>query len=122
MPSFHPLKSTRLTDVYRLLDISQLEQEIACSVDHSTHKKLLLELLAQPKIQLSDKLRLAIIFSLKYESYNNDISELKVKLTELGVTNTELTKFTAILKYAGGYHRASGRCLRTKAIRFSHIM
>ena len=42
----------RLTDVCQLLDISQLEQEVACSNDHSTHKQKLLEKLRNPKVTL----------------------------------------------------------------------
>ena len=97
----------RLTDVYRLLDISQLEQDMACSTDHSSHKKMLIEFILQPKIQLSDKLRLVIIFLLKYESYD-EINEMRTRLSEVGVTSTDLAKLQAILNYAGENNRAAG--------------
>ena len=97
----------RLTDVYKLLDISQLEQDMACSTDHSAHKKMLLDFLAQGKIQKSDKLRLSIIYLLKYESYG-EVHELKARLGEIGIADSELAKLSAILNYAGENQRASG--------------
>ena len=97
----------RITDVYRLLDISQLEQEMVCSTDHASHKKMVIDFILQSKVQMSDKLRLSIIFLLKYESYN-EINEFKTRLGEVGVSSSELTKLQAILNYAGENQRASG--------------
>jgi vacuolar protein sorting-associated protein 45 len=97
----------RLTDVCRLLDISQFEQEMVCSTDHSSHKKTLIDFLSQPKIAKSDKLRLSIIYLLKYEGYN-EINELKVRLTEAAVSNSEITKLHSVLNYAGENQRAPG--------------
>jgi len=70
----------RLTDVCQLLDISQLEQEVACTNDHSAHKQKLLEKLRSPKVKLPDKLRLVLLFLLRYESYAEG-PELKVRLS-----------------------------------------
>lgn len=97
----------RLTDIYRLLDISQLEQEMVCSTDHTSHKKTVIDFILQSKVQMSDKLRLTIIFLLKYESYN-EINEFKTRLSEVGLGSSELSKLQAILNYSGENQRASG--------------
>ena len=59
----------RLTDKYQLLAISQLEQEIATANDHTAHRREVMERLADPAVQPADKLRLALLFVLRYESY-----------------------------------------------------
>lgn len=95
----------RLTDVYHLLDISQLEQEIACSTDHSGHKRELLEKIESVAVQKADKLRLALLYMIKYESYN-ELNEIKSALSRQGVDKVYL--LDAILNYAGDHKRASG--------------
>lgn len=95
----------RLTDVCHLLDISALEQEISCSTDHSLHKQELFSKLTDNSIQPPDKLRLAILYVIKYESYN-EISEIKTLLNSQGVDKAFL--LDAILQYAGESRRAPG--------------
>jgi vacuolar protein sorting-associated protein 45 len=97
----------RLVDVYRLLDISQLEQEIACANDHSTHKRELLEKLANPSVQTNDKLRLCLLFVLRYESYD-ETRELKSRLADAGVRPDDLVLLDLIVDYAGEARRAPG--------------
>lgn len=97
----------RLNDKYCLFDISRLEQEIACSNDHSTHKKELLEKIASPKIQPTDKLRLTLLYVIKYESYD-EARELKTKLLDKGLSTTQVGLIDALLEYAGENRRAPG--------------
>ena len=99
----------RLTDVCQLLDISQLEQEIACSGnDHSQHKQQLMDKLRNPKVKAADKIRLSLLFILRYESYD-EVREIKGVLTsEKGVTSQHLASLDAMLDYAGENRRASG--------------
>jgi vacuolar protein sorting-associated protein 45 len=95
----------RLTDVYHLLDISQLEQEIACSSDHSGHKRELMEKINSSAVQKADKLRLALLYMIKYESYN-ELNEIKSALNNNSVDKVFL--LDAMLQYAGDHKRASG--------------
>lgn len=95
----------RLTDVYHLLDISQLEQEIACSSDHSGHKRELMEKISSPAVQKADKLRLALLYIIKYESYN-ELNEIKSALNSNNVDKVFL--LDAMIQYAGDHKRASG--------------
>ena len=95
----------RLTDVYHLLDISQLEQEIACSSDHSGHKRELMEKIESHAVQKADKLRLALLYMIRYESYN-ELNEIRSALSRQGVDKVYLLE--AILNYAGDHKRANG--------------
>ena len=97
----------RLNDKYCLFDISRLEQDIACSNDHSAHKKDLLEKISTPKIQPTDKLRLTLLYIIKYESYD-EARELRTKLLEKGLSTTQVGLIDALLDYAGENRRAPG--------------
>ena len=97
----------RLVDVCKLLDISQLEQEIACSSDHGGHYRELFETLGSPSVQAADKLRLALLFIIRYESYN-EVGEIKAKLNEQGISPQKCTIIDALLDYAGESKRSPG--------------
>lgn len=97
----------RLVDLCQLFDISQLEQDIACNSDHSGHKKELFDRIMNPRVQNADKLRLAVLFLLRYESYN-ETREIRDKLLEKGLSSQQLSCLEAVLEYAGESKRASG--------------
>eukprot|EP01040_Poterioochromonas_malhamensis_P002387 gene2387-2534_t len=98
---------SRLTDVCQLLDISELEQEISCSSDRSNHKQELLTRLRNPKVNAADKVRLAILYLIKYESYN-DINEIKETLNQVNVPNNKINLLDSVLQYCGEAKRAGG--------------
>ena len=98
---------SRLSDVCQLLEISELEQEIVCATDHSLHKQELIIKIKNPKVKIADKLRLAIIFLLRYESFN-EINEIKSLLQEKGVSSAQLPLLNLMLTYAGDARRTPG--------------
>lgn len=98
---------SRLTDVCQLLDISELEQEVSCSNDHSLHKQELVTRIRNPKVKNADKLRLAMLFLLRYESYN-EMQEVRALLQDKGVSTSQLGLLDALLSYAGETRRAPG--------------
>lgn len=98
---------SRLTEICQLLDISQLEQEISCNNDHAGHKRELLEKLQNSRVQNADKLRLVLLFLLRYESYD-ELRELKSKLAEKGLSSQQLALLDAMMEYAGESKRAAG--------------
>ncbi len=98
---------SRLTDVCQLLDVSEVEQEIACANDHNGHKEEVLSRIRNNKIKNPDKLRLAILFLIKYESYD-DRREIKAALSERGVSQEQLSIIDGVLDYAGENKRAPG--------------
>lgn len=97
----------RMVDKNQLLVISSLEQEIACSYDHSTHKRELFDIIAKGGVKDADKLRLAALFIIRYESYN-EIGAIKKCLQQQNITNSQLSTLDAILEYAGESKRAPG--------------
>ena len=97
----------RMVDKNQLLVISSLEQEIACSYDHSTHKRELFDIIAKEGVKDADKLRLAALFIIRYESYN-EIGAIKKCLQQQNITSSELSTLDAILEYAGESKRAPG--------------
>ena len=97
----------RLVDVCKLLDISQLEQDIACTSDHNGHYRELFEKLGSPSVQAADKLRLALLFIIRYESYNES-GQIKAKLNEQGISPQKCAIIDALVEYAGDNRRAPG--------------
>lgn len=95
----------RLTDVCHLLDISALEQEISCSSDHSSHRAELFDKINSPQVQKADKLRLALLYVIKYEQYD-ELASIKSALLDNGVERVSL--LDAMLQYAGESRRAPG--------------
>jgi hypothetical protein len=71
-----------------LLDVSELEQSLACNDNHSQDVKNLQRLLADEKIPAVNKLRLVAIYALRYSKSAN--SALPI-LTDLLRTTTQLT-------------------------------
>jgi len=97
----------RLTDTCQLLDISQLEQDISCTNDHSTHKQELVARIRNPKVKNADKLRLSLIYLIRYESYD-EIREIKSLLAEKGLNNQQLSHLDALMDFAGENRRGPG--------------
>jgi vacuolar protein sorting-associated protein 45 len=98
---------SRLIDKCKLLDISQLEQEVVCCTDHGAHYRELMGRLSSPEVQSADKLRLALLHILKYESYN-EVGEIKAKLMEQKLPGSKCAVIDAALEYAGETKRAPG--------------
>jgi len=95
----------RLTDKCQLLAISQLEQEIACQNDHSNQKVELIDKITSHQINPADKLRLALLFLIRYETYDEK-KEIKKLLQENGVKTKQLVLLDSLLDYAGDSRRA----------------
>lgn len=97
----------RLTDVCKLLDISEVEQEMACTNDRATHRRDLFDKLSNPSFEAADKIRLALLYCLRYESYD-DINAIKQKLVESGVGREKAALIDSMLNYAGEQRRSPG--------------
>lgn len=98
---------SKMIDKQQLLDLSSLEQDIACSNDHSTHKKELYQKIANPSLPAENKLRLALLFIIRYESYD-EIREIKKVLLENRVSESQVMHLDSMLEYAGESKRAPG--------------
>jgi vacuolar protein sorting-associated protein 45 len=104
---------SRLTGTYQLFDISQLEQAIANNPDHGKHRKELLEKITSSAIQPADKLRLALLYVLRYESYD-EADQIRGALVSNGMSGPpkmaaeDPRMIRQMLEYAGETKRAQG--------------
>ena len=57
----------RLVDENCLMDVSQLEQDMACTNDHAGHLQQLTEKIQDPDVEDADAIRLALLYALRYE-------------------------------------------------------
>merc|ERR1712130_147221 len=65
----------------KLLDVSAIEQEIVCSNDHKTHFNEVERMIKNPSVKCYDKLRLALIYAIRYQSKGKEkASELRTLL------------------------------------------
>ena len=90
----------RLVDVCALLDVSQFEQELACADDHSMHVRELKEKLASSNVKIPDKLRLGLLYAIRYENSGN-ISNIKQLMIKGGVSSDMVDLVDVILHYGG---------------------
>jgi vacuolar protein sorting-associated protein 45 len=97
----------RLVDICSLMDVSQFEQELACTDEHSSHLRELLEKLASPTIKIPDKLRLGLLYALRYEKLGN-LHRVRAAMGKGGVTSDMLELVDSMLRYAGSGQRAPG--------------
>lgn len=87
----------------RLLEVSELEQEIACRADHSAQLQRVKKLVADSKIDPKEALRLVMLYSLHYERHANcDTLGLLHTLKE---RNNNFSMVPKILEYAGQHAR-----------------
>ena len=73
---------SRLVDVYRLMDVSQLEQDVACNDDKSTQWREVLQRLNDSAVKAPDKLRLAMLYALLRVRQASTTDHLKLGLEE----------------------------------------
>jgi exosome complex RNA-binding protein Csl4 len=97
---------TRVMGDRHLIEISTLEQTLACSSDHAQHVERVKEKIRDPKIHVEDKLRLAMLYALRYETHGgNRIPEIKQLLRASRVTEDRVKLLDIILDYAGTARR-----------------
>lgn len=97
----------RLVDVCSLMDVSQFEQELACADDHSSHVRELLEKLRSPSVKIPDKLRLGLLYALRYE-HSGNIHMIQSAMSKGGVPPDMVDLVNVILRYGGSKSRGPG--------------
>lgn len=100
----------RLVEVCSLLDVSAFEQDLACADDPAGHLKELMSKLNSPAIKIPDKLRLGMLYALRYENagQNNALPAVKEAMKRGGVQPEMLDLVDAVLRYAGASVRGPG--------------
>lgn len=98
---------SRLVSARRLLDVSELEQSLACNDSHTNDLRTLQALLGESDIESEAKLRLVILYALRYERHPGNALPVLINmlstLTETGTAGLGL--IDVVLGYAGAAQR-----------------
>lgn len=98
----------RLVEVCRLMDVSASEQDLACT-DNPGHLKELMAKLDDATVKVPDKLRLGMLYALRYENaHQNAIPAVKEAMKRGGVPPEGVRLVDAVLRYAGAAARGPG--------------
>jgi hypothetical protein len=85
-----------------LLDVSELEQSLACNDSHSQDVKNLQRLIQDPKIPPNNKLRLVAIYALRYSGHSNNNTPALMDLLAVagGISRHRINVIPKLLTYA----------------------
>ncbi|KAJ3223529.1 vacuolar protein sorting-associated protein 45 [Clydaea vesicula] len=97
---------SRIIEKEMLLEVSELEQSLACSESHTQDLKTLKNLLERSSLSDDHKIRLTLLYALHYEkSTNNFTNGLVDLLTRNRVDPNKILMINEILKYANSENR-----------------
>ncbi|KAG2205779.1 hypothetical protein INT47_003962 [Mucor saturninus] len=89
-----------------LLEISELEQGLACNENHNSDLKGIQKLIESPNISEDAKVRLVLLYALRYERLaNNSVKSLIDLLDRVGISERKSALVPALLFYAGYQQR-----------------
>ncbi|WFD18203.1 vacuolar protein sorting-associated protein 45 [Malassezia caprae] len=95
-----------LVDARRLLTVSELEQSLATRESHASDLKNVQSLLADPQISAEAKLRVAILYALRYQTLGSHQIEAVVRqLIDVGVPESDVAMVYVLLNLAGADQR-----------------
>ncbi|GAA5874753.1 hypothetical protein JCM8547_005202 [Rhodosporidiobolus lusitaniae] len=95
---------SRLVDERQLLQVSEVEQSLASNESHAADLKSVQTLLTSPSVPSSSKLRLAILYALRYQKLpGNQIAGIVELLKQQGVKDSEMVH--TMLNFAGADQR-----------------
>ncbi|KAL8184820.1 UNVERIFIED_CONTAM: vacuolar protein sorting-associated protein 45, partial [Gekko kuhli] len=99
---------SRLVSERNLLEVSEVEQELACQNDHSSALQNVRRLLQNPKVSELDATRLVMLYALHYERHSsNSLPTLMADLKNRGVSERHRKLVSAVIEYGGKRVRAS---------------
>ncbi len=84
-----------------LLDVSELEQSLACQDNHSNDVKSLQKIIQDPKVPASNKLRLVAIYALRYHKNSSNSTAMLLDLLAVagGLSRNRINLITKLLSY-----------------------
>lgn len=98
---------SRLVGQMNLLEVSQLEQDLACREAEADHRGQIMQFLRMNNVSPSDKLRLVMLYSLRYEeSSGKGLPAMKDALYKAGIGSNGIHLITAVKEYAGAAKRS----------------
>lgn len=93
---------------YALLDVSEIEQEMASQNDHSSHLQSIRKLINNTSVRDFDVAKLVMLYALRYQNHSgNDTLGLLNLLKKRGVQSQYLKSVANLIEYAGSQHRQS---------------
>ncbi|NWT45375.1 VPS45 protein, partial [Chroicocephalus maculipennis] len=99
---------SRLVGERNLLEVSEVEQELACQNDHSSALQNVRRLLQNPKVTEFDAARLVMLYALHYERHSsNSLPGLMADLRNRGVSEKYRKLVSAVVEYGGKRVRGS---------------
>ncbi|CAF9931938.1 MAG: hypothetical protein GOMPHAMPRED_006455 [Gomphillus americanus] len=92
---------SRRVGAENLLDVSELEQSLACSDNHAADLKNLQRLIQAPEVTAENKLRLVALYSLRYEKHASSALSTLVDLLTItgGVPQNKVNMIQKLLTY-----------------------
>jgi vacuolar protein sorting-associated protein 45 len=91
-----------------LMEVSELEQQLACQSDHSAALQKVKALVANEKVTHLDCMRLVLLYALRYERHTSkDVQGLHELLSRRGVPTHYRSLVSTIIEYAGKSKRGS---------------
>jgi len=106
---------SRIVEENGLLLVSQLEQSLACEENRQEHFKQVSELLRSSDITNMERLRLVLIYCLRYEQDRSSISQLKHLLLSQGIAPEQVALADKLIQHAGSRVR-SGDLFQNKSL------
>ncbi|KAF9919279.1 vacuolar protein sorting-associated protein 45 [Lobosporangium transversale] len=97
---------SRLVNQGNVLEVSELEQSLACTDSHNNDLKNLQRLISSPTVSEASKIRLVQLYSLRYEKYQgNAVASLIDLLYKNGLSEREIATLDILMQYGGASHR-----------------
>ena len=97
----------RLVDKHSLMEVSQVEQELACTEDHSSAASEVENLLKKSGVSLQNKLRLVLLYALRYEKESgNMIARFTEMLGAQGASGEQMRLVTLMMEHYGSAMRS----------------
>ncbi|XP_029436593.1 vacuolar protein sorting-associated protein 45 [Rhinatrema bivittatum] len=99
---------SRLVSERHLMEVSEVEQELACQNDHSSAYQNVKRLVQNPKVSELDAVRLVMLYAIHYERHSsNNLPGLLMDLRNRGVSEKYRKLVSAVVEYGGKRVRGS---------------
>ena len=92
---------SRRVKAEQLLDVSELEQSLVCSDNHSNDVKTLQTVIQDPTVPADNKIRLVALYAIRYEKNPNNATHILLDLltTVAGISSHKLGTISSLLAY-----------------------
>lgn len=99
---------SRLVSERVLMEVSEVEQELACQGDHGNASQMVRRMLQNPRVSELDAARLVMLYALRYERHTNSIlPALKQELERRGTSEHLKQMISRVVEFGGKRVRGS---------------